>query len=66
MIAAGTIDAQSLEQSARERWTRDAAIRAEFGEFERYLAWRRAAAQGSARIQHHEVLPNGDVRARIA
>lgn len=66
MIAGGTIDAQSLELDARERWSRDAALRAEFGEFERYLAWRRAAAQGSARIQHHDVLPNGDVRARIA
>ena len=66
MIAGGTIDAQTLEQHARERWSRDAAIRAEFGEFDRYLAWRRAAAQGSARIQHHDVLPNGDVRARSA
>lgn len=43
-------DAYATVQAARAEWERSPAIRAEFGELERYLAFKKAEAKGLVRI----------------
>jgi hypothetical protein len=43
-------DSYGAVQAARAEWERSPAIRAEFGEFERYAAFKKAEAKGLVKI----------------
>ena len=46
----GRVDAERIEGLAEREWASSKDLQAEFGSFDRYIAWRKAAAQGRARI----------------
>jgi hypothetical protein len=43
-------DSYAVVQAARDEWERSPAIRAEFGELERYLAFKKAEGKGLVKI----------------
>lgn len=58
------VDKEMIERDAREKWDADASLRAEFGEFSRYIQWRMAAARGSVRVFGSHVSEDGELAPR--
>ena len=44
------VEAERLEDLAKKEWESDASLRAEFGTFGAYFGWRKAEAEGKAKI----------------
>jgi len=47
---------EHIESLAKRIWDRDSAVRTEFGEFERYLAYEKAEADGKVHIIKGKVI----------